>query len=154
VTELTPNAVFGGLAFREVSAGWASTCGVTTADVAHSGDPTLWGQVGSGIDFPRHLKPTAVAGGLRFSHVTAALEHGCGVTTAGRAWGWGSNSSGGLGDGSNEGSSVPVAVAGTRRTWVEVRAGAQAGHTCGITGAGRTFCWGWNDSGELGDGPP
>lgn len=147
----TPVAVFGGHAIREMSAGFARTCGVTTADVAQCWGSNLFGQVGSGTDWPRHLKPTAVAGGLRFSHVSAGLAHGCGITTSGRAWCWGNNFAGVLGDGTFNDSSVPVAVTGTR-TWLEVRPSADAAHNCGVTGAGRAFCWGYNLSGQLGNG--
>ncbi len=38
------------------------------------------------------------------------------------------------------------------RTWLEVRAGPDAAHTCGITTVGQAFCWGSNNSGQLGDG--
>jgi alpha-tubulin suppressor-like RCC1 family protein len=141
--------VFGGHAFREVSAGSLRTCGV--ADVAYCWGSNLFGQVGAGTEWPRHLKPTAVAGGLRFSHVSAGLSQSCGVATSGRAWCWGNNFGGNLGDGTFNDSSVPVAVTGTR-TWLEVRPSANASHNCGVTVAGRAFCWGSNRSGELGDG--
>jgi alpha-tubulin suppressor-like RCC1 family protein len=83
----------------------------------------------------------------------AALSAGplltCGVTTAGVAYCWGDNSSGGLGDGTNTNSSTPVAVVGGL-SFASVSAGGS--HTCGVTTGGVAYCWGDNSSGELGDG--
>jgi len=151
ISRPTPGKVFGGLSFRQVRAGFFFACGVTIDDVAYCWGNNFDGRTGTGKDDPRILKPTPVAGGLRFSRVTAGLGHGCGVAITGRAWCWGNNALGELGNGSLENSPVPVAVPGFR-TWLEVRAGPDAAHTCGISTAGQAFCWGWNNSGQLGDG--
>jgi alpha-tubulin suppressor-like RCC1 family protein len=112
---------------------------------------------------PREPNPPALATTaaevLSFRQVSAGAYHTCGVTTDDRAYCWGSNFSGELGDGTNSGpetcfvqqhcSTRPVAVAGTRR-FDHVNAGLY--HTCGVTLAGRGFCWGANAVGQLGDG--
>ncbi len=54
-----------------------------------------------------------------------------------------------LGNGTEVATSTPTRVAGELRFWA-VSAGF--GHACGVTTAGRAFCWGNNRSGQLGDG--
>src|SRR5438128_10135179 len=46
-------------------------------------------------------------------------------------------------------STVPVAVSGGLGFSV---IGTGGWHTCGLTSAGTAYCWGLNDSGQLGDG--
>ena len=63
----------------------------------------------------RRLTPTAVTGGLLFDKVIAAMgsAHSCGVTTDNRAYCWGSNASGQLGDGTTAWQrETPTAVVG------------------------------------------
>jgi alpha-tubulin suppressor-like RCC1 family protein len=57
-------------------------------------------------------RPTLVAGGLRFLEVYAGGAHSCGITTTNRAYCWGSNSFGQLGDGTTTQRLTPVPVAG------------------------------------------
>lgn len=91
----------------------------------------------------------ATAGVLWFRQITAGSFHTCGVTTDDRAYCWGQNSSGELGDGTGTSSSTPVVVAGGLR-FVQVSAGSY--YTCGLTTDDRAYCWGENISGKLGDG--
>jgi alpha-tubulin suppressor-like RCC1 family protein len=56
---------------------------------------------------------------------------------------------GALGDGTTTQRLTPGAVSGLRR-FDHVNAGDL--HTCGVTLAGRGFCWGRNETGQLGDG--
>jgi alpha-tubulin suppressor-like RCC1 family protein len=78
-------------------------------------------------------------------------EHSCGLSADGRAWCWGSNRLGQLGHDDTSPAArgrderVPVATAAR---FVNLSAGA--GHTCGLTRAGETYCWGLNLTGELG----
>src|SRR6476646_4924538 len=68
--------------------------------------------------------------------VTRGTEHGCGLGADGRAYCWGSNRLGQLGDDGQAASgatNVSVAVA-TSQTFVGISAGAN--HTCALTGGG------------------
>lgn len=79
-------------------------------------------------------------------------DHTCVTDAAGAAWCWGSNTAGQLGDGTYENRSVPVRVA-TSKSFVAVVTGSE--HTCGLTSVGdggEIWCWGYNWSGQLGDG--
>lgn len=150
---LTPARVVGGLSFREVSAGYYSSCGVTTADRAwcwgHNGE----GQLGSGTT-TSSTTPVAVTGGLRFRQVSVGPEHACGVTTDDRAFCWGLNTFGKLGSGGLDNLDnvipFPMAVVGGLR-FRQVSVGAY--HSCGVTTTDQAYCWGGDQWGQLGDGP-
>ena len=91
--------------------------------------------------------PPAPDGAIQFAAVTAGYFHSCGLTPAGRAYCWGGNTWGTLGDGSRTASNRPVAVAGRLR-YTMIQSGA--GHTCGVTESGKVYCWGLNDEGHVG----
>lgn len=83
--------------------------------------------------------------------VSLGTEHGCGLSADGRAYCWGSNRLGQIGDGGHTPerriATRPVSVATTER-FVALSAGAN--HTCGVTRSGAVYCWGLNLTGELG----
>jgi alpha-tubulin suppressor-like RCC1 family protein len=88
---------------------------------------------------------------LQFSQVSSGGAHTCGVTADGRAYCWGSNFRGQLGDGleaSEVARARPAAVATTLR-FRQISAGEQ--HTCAVTFDDLAYCWGDNFRGALGD---
>jgi Alpha-tubulin suppressor and related RCC1 domain-containing proteins len=103
--------------------------------------------VGGGIACSTH--PVAVAGGLRFLQVDVGSGHACGITTPDRrAYCWGLNGYGQLGDGTTTIRLTPVAVLGG----LHFRQVSTAyWHTCGVTTDNQAYCWGYNASGQLGD---
>jgi alpha-tubulin suppressor-like RCC1 family protein len=84
-------------------------------------------------------EPIAVVGGLHFAALSAGGNHTCGITSEGKAYCWGANYWGQVGDGTTQPRPFPVAV-------VAISAGAN-GHTCGVTVGGGVFCWGGNGPG-------
>jgi len=140
-----------GVSFAAVSAGLRHTCGLTAAGVAYCWGYNGFGQLGDGTTTDRSTS-VRVAGGVSFATVSAGEGHTCGVTAAGAAYCWGDNFFGELGDGTTTSRSSPVLVAAPAGvSFATVSAGS--GHTCGVTAAGAAYCWGWNASGQLGDGP-
>jgi alpha-tubulin suppressor-like RCC1 family protein len=98
---------------------------------------------------------TTATQALVFRQVSAGHFHTCGVTSDNRAYCWGANFSGQLGDGTNTQRLRPMAVAGGLN-FRQVLAGARdrygTSHSCGVTTSYQGYCWGGNDEGQLGDG--
>ena len=140
-----------------VDAGAVHACSVATDGSASCWGSRQAGQVGDGTTGFRRTSPVAVVGGLSFQVVEASGNHTCGITDAGAAYCWGSNSVGQLGNGSNAGSAVPVPVSGSH-TWLDLEVSVASSslsggnHSCGVTTGGLAFCWGHNSSGQLGTG--
>jgi alpha-tubulin suppressor-like RCC1 family protein len=88
--------------------------------------------------------------------VAAGNAHSC-VLHGGRAYCWGENDFGQLGDGSTDDSSVPVPVDASGvlagKTLTQISAGGGGGlDTCVLDSASQVFCWGSDFDGGLGDG--
>ena len=146
-----PVLLSGGLTFATLSGGNIHTCGVTPSGAAYCWGFNGDGQLGVGMTSVNNPTPLLVQGNLTFSAVSAGDSHTCGLATGGAAYCWGENSfgSGQLGDGTFSSSPVPVLVQGGL-TFATLSAGAD--HTCGVTTSGAVYCWGNNNSGQLGDG--
>lgn len=152
-----PVPVAGGHAFTSLSLGTSHACGVATTGTAYCWGSYLddfEGRNGNGTG-RGSLAPLAVAGGLRFNTVSTGYIHTCGLTTAGAAWCWGSNSQGQLGvpnpppGGISPISYLPVTVSGG----LEFSALSTGGrHTCALTRTGAAYCWGEGIMGQLGTG--
>ncbi|MDX2193514.1 MAG: hypothetical protein NW201_09165 [Gemmatimonadales bacterium] len=151
---LTPVAVAApaGVTFTQVAMGSEHSCGLTVTRTAYCWGRNDFGQLGDG-SFVGRIVPVAVAAppGVMITQLTAGIQHTCGITAAGPAYCWGSNSEGQLGNGTRSARSVPVAVsAPVGVTFTELAAGGLL--TCGRTTAAETYCWGANELGQLGDG--
>ena len=112
------------------------------------GELWCWGQL-FGEDTVT-VAPRQVDAPAEVASVALGSEHGCFLTTAGRAYCLGRNSVGQLGSGTTGASqNVPVAVAGDLRF---TALSASSYITCGLTGEGALYCWGGNELGQLGTG--
>lgn len=158
--------------FASISAGYRHTCAVAADGTGYCWGDNAFGQLGAGAQGGFSDVPVQVAGGLRFSSISAGGDHSCGISTSGAAFCWGSNQDGQLGNGGVGGVSVaPVAVSGgltysrisastgTRSTTppdslgVSHRYKEGSGHTCGLTTSGAIFCWGDDSDLQIGRGP-
>jgi alpha-tubulin suppressor-like RCC1 family protein len=146
---LGPYPVATTLRFRQISAGDGHTCAVALDQRAYCWGFGRGGALGDGTNTDRRT-PVLVAGGRLFRQVDVGDFNTCGVSYPdNRAYCWGYNGSGGLGDATTTTRPKPVAVSGDRQ-FRQVE--ASAFHTCGVTTLNQAFCWGSNEYGKLGDG--
>ena len=147
--QVTPPAAGG---WSRVTASGLSTCAVR-------GDTTLWcwgynrsGETGTGTtvqqDLPQQVTSPAVDG---WTAVAAGLGHTC-ATRTDALWCWGSNLGGELGIGRGiPGQDLPSRVSLPSRTgWTLLAAGDF--YACATRTGHALWCWGDNDSGQLGIG--
>jgi alpha-tubulin suppressor-like RCC1 family protein len=150
-----PVAVRGGHTFTQIGASWEHTCAIDTSGVAWCWGSNKFGQLGAGDKLTRWT-PTKVVGGHLFAQISAGGEQQrgttCAVTSAHKAYCWGSGFLGRRGDGDGSITSAvvsPRAVAGSQ-LFDQIVVGYY--HTCAVNTNDRAWCWGYNFSGELGDG--
>jgi alpha-tubulin suppressor-like RCC1 family protein len=97
---------------------------------------------------PAIFRADGLGAGFDLDSVAAGANHSCGLNAEGKAYCWGSNSAGSLGDGTLTNRVRPVAVSGNHT----FKAIAASSHSCAITREGIAWCWGSNSDGQLGDG--
>jgi hypothetical protein len=141
-----------GTAWKAISRGNRHNCGISAK---YAGNAYCWGNgedgaLGIGILVNQGTN-VMVHGGHRWDAIAAGGTHTCGITTDDEAYCWGGTSLtyGQLGDGTTTQRLVPTIVSGGH-AWASISVGSS--HTCGVTTAGDTYCWGRNNYGGLGDG--
>jgi alpha-tubulin suppressor-like RCC1 family protein len=135
-----------------ITAHGAHTCALTGAGGIKCWGSNFVGELGDGQSCgyicPTPVDVSGLASGV--TAITAGASHTCAVTAAGGAKCWGDNSVGQLGDGTTINRLTPVDVSGLASAVVAIAGGDW--HTCALTAAGGSKCWGWNRFGQLGDG--
>jgi len=133
-----------------------SGCGQSVA-VTSTGHVLTWGengvgQLGNGTTTDSTTPvPVSLPPGTRVTSARAGCENNLALTADGRVLAWGLGSDGELGDGSNDSTATPVEVPmppGTRVTAVTVG----NGFDLALTASGRVLSWGFDGSGQLGNG--
>jgi alpha-tubulin suppressor-like RCC1 family protein len=134
----------------KLSAGSNHTCVVTTGGAAQCWGRNDTAQLGDGTMVDK-LLPTTVTGlGAGVGSITAGDDFSCAVTTAGAARCWGRNTFGQIGDGTNTLRTTATAVSGLGSGVSMLDAGVY--HACAVSSDGAVRCWGWNASGQVGNG--
>jgi alpha-tubulin suppressor-like RCC1 family protein len=146
----SPRLVAGGLTFTHLATGEAHTCAVTTGKLAYCWGDNELGALGDGTITNRSV-PTRVAGGDHYKALSTLSHHTCGITSLDEVQCWGNNIFGQVGNNRLSAFRFPTEVTGGLR-FSSLSGGIAAYHTCGIVLSGATYCWGGNNSGQLGDG--
>ena len=138
-----------------ISAGIFHTCALTNAGGVKCWGFNRFGQLGDNSTTDR-VDPVDVVGLTSgIVAISAGVLHTCATTAAGGAKCWGGNGQGQLGDGTTTDRLTAVDVTGLAGGIKAIAAGGGSenpGHTCALTTAGGTKCWGYNGFGQLGDG--
>jgi alpha-tubulin suppressor-like RCC1 family protein len=134
-----------------IDTGLEHTCALTSTGGVKCWGNNDFGQLGDGAS-GLSPTPTNVLGLTnQGAAIAAGSFHTCALTSAGGVKCWGDNFFGQLGDGTTTDRRLtPVNVSGLSSGVMTIAAGH--GHTCALTSAGGVKCWGWNGSGQLGDG--
>ncbi len=138
-----------GVTFAAISAGDSHACAVTTAGAAYCWGSNDGGKLGTGRAGGGHTVPVLVAGHLVFRTISAGYFHSCGITRDGRAYCWGRDEQGEVGNAPKAPSAAPVRVAADT-TFRVVEAAGQFDYSCGVDAGGAVRCWGANCFNQLG----
>jgi alpha-tubulin suppressor-like RCC1 family protein len=146
-TDVTvPTRLASAVSWSQAAPGFAHNCALATNSTAYCWGSNGTGQLGDGTTTGRS-QPAVVSGGFQFTSVVSGAFHSCGLTVDGSAFCWGFNQNGQLGDGTTTMSAVPTAVKnGSAEKLVFQSLGAGESWTCGLTTAGRVYCWGYLSS--------
>ena len=133
-----------------LSGGFAHTCGLMTDGTVWCWGDNEYGQLGNGGTSQYSYTPLKVWDSTGSKVIAAGGWHGCTALRDGSTWCWGKNDYGQLGNGTTINSPSPVAVASGA---VNAKAiGGGGSHTCAVAYDSTVWCWGKNESGQLGDG--
>ncbi|MCH8844551.1 MAG: beta-propeller fold lactonase family protein [SAR324 cluster bacterium] len=151
-------------------------------NVALKSDGTLWswgqnwyGQLGDGTTITKawagdgthpitgfitfdNSYPLRIGTYTDWNLISAGSGHSIAIKNDGRLWAWGLNVNGQLVDGTTFNNLLPLPVGPEsffpnilpKHPWAEIAAGSY--HTIGLRTDGTLWSWGWNGSGQLGDG--
>lgn len=157
-----------GSRFTALTGGNQHTCGVAADGTAWCWGEDFDGQLGDATPntiktVPSRVDTTGMPANSRFSTLTAAGFHTCGVTAEGTAWCWGDDDFGQAGDATAAGEpddttdkSAPSRVVTTGLPAGSRFTAASGGnvHTCWLTANGTLWCAGDDFDGQLGDATP
>ena len=152
LTVSRPTPVTGVTNATQVSAGVSHDCALRS-----TGDIDCWGyggfgQLGAPLYYGDATATVQVAGISNATQISAGGGDTCAVLATGGIDCWGSNYNGVLGTTAVKGSASttnPVSVSGISNA-TQISAGQF--DTCATLATGHILCWGFNASGELGDG--
>ena len=147
-----PVTVTGISTATSISAG--SGCANNTCAVLADGTVQCWGdnsfgKLGNGGGGNSNI-PVTATGISTATAVSIGEIHACALLADQTMMCWGENGEGEFGNNTTSDSNVPVAAATGISTAINISVGY--GQTCAVVADGTLYCWGYNDSGKVGDG--
>ncbi len=163
---VSAGAIPSGTSFTQVAEGGYTFIGTNDFSLALSSSGALyaWGYDGQGelgdastseSNVPAKVAAGAIPAGTTIKQIAAGEENALAIGSNGKAYAWGSEVAGQLGNGSNSSyTDVPVAVSAgaipAGATLTQVAAGSFSGFA--LSSAGNVYAWGAGSEGDLGDG--
>jgi len=155
--EVDMSGLLAGKTITAISAGQYFTLALDSNGKVYSWGRNNWGQLGinSQIDsnFPRSVVDTGVLSGKIITTLSAGEEYSLVLDSDGKAYSWGKNNYGQLGDFSSLTRKTPVNVfmydmAMVPLDFIEIAAGRT--HSTALSSNNRAYTWGQNNVGQLG----
>lgn len=147
----SPAAVAGGRRYVSLSVGLIHACSLTSGGEAYCWGDERYGEFGDGT---QRLGPTPqqVTGAAPFKAILAGSAYTCGVSNANTGYCWGNNVSAQLGDGTVDQRYLPSGIDADLAiaSIAPARVNRIVTHTCAMTLGGETYCWGFNQHGQVG----
>ena len=150
-----PSAATGNLTFRQIVASLYHACAVTLSSIGYCWGVNHDGRLGDNTIIPKNA-PNQILASLSFRMMAVSRNHTCALSLSDRVYCWGYSGDGQVGIGpagtAVDSILIPTEVLGGLR-YQAVAAGGQ--HACAITTSATGssgYCWGFNASGQLGDG--
>jgi alpha-tubulin suppressor-like RCC1 family protein len=147
---LPPKQMNGDLSFTTISAGDDFACGITIDRLLYCWGNDEAGQIGNGGAGGGVNPSLATVKQERFVALSAGARHACALNASGRAFCWGADESGQLGDVREMNSTTPIPVSDSTLRFTMLSAGDN--HTCGVSNTGAAYCWGRGEQGQIGNG--
>jgi len=150
-SQTTPVSVLGATkTFCKIGSGNFHTVAIDKNGQAWAWGQNNFGQLGDNTTAQR-LTPVSVLGATKtFCQIAAGYYHNLAIDKNGRAWAWGYNRRGQLGNSSIIVKYTPVSVCGAPKTFCQIDAG-QEHHSVAIDKNGQAWAWGQNFGGALGN---
>jgi alpha-tubulin suppressor-like RCC1 family protein len=152
------NGVLAGKTLTQITTGYDDTCALDSSGAAYCWGYDYYGELGDGTtansSVPVAVDMGGVLAGKTLNQISAGHVITCALDTGGAAYCWGYDNEGELGNGGTVAASVPVAVdtsgvlAG--KTLTQISTGYE--FTCALDSVGAAYCWGDNNTGQLGNG--
>lgn len=139
--------------WKSVSAGGGHSIGVKQNGTFYAWGSNSSGQLGDGTTTSKNV-PTYIDGwggdsSVLWVSISAGITSCLGIKGNGTLWGWGTNTSGQLGDNSTTQRKSPVMI-GTDSNWVSFI--IKSTHSIALKANGTLWAWGSNVNGQVGDG--
>lgn len=118
------------------------------------GDGTKWTVISKNRLLPVEVNIDGVLKGKKLISITVGNEFSCALDSNGKSYCWGNGELGQFGNGVESYSSVPEGVdkSGVLKNKKLISIATGDSHTCAVDSEGKTYCWGYNGAGQLGDG--
>jgi alpha-tubulin suppressor-like RCC1 family protein len=154
------SGLLSGKTVKAVSAGLDYACAIASDNKTYCWGINSYGQLGNNSttnsSVPVAVYTSGLLSGKTSKDVSAGYRHTCAIVADNKAYCWGYNSDGQLGNNSTTNSSVPVAVYTSGvlggKIIKHIDAGANLNlHTCAIATDNKAYCWGDNAYGQLGN---
>ncbi len=153
----TPVQIVGFTQIERVYGGFETMCARTSSDTGFCWGANDFGQLGSGKDgtqLPESFAPVEVTGLMGISYFSPGARHSCAQIDAVGARCWGANDFNQLNLPDNAVRPAPVPPEplpnGKSGVITQVETGDE--HTCGVDEDGSVYCFGLNDTGQVGNG--